>query len=475
MPTMYGYLDLVKNELRNAVVQNIGSAPSSPVKGQIWMDSTNNILKWWDGTQWVSAMGGAGAVPSDAVSTQAIGDAAAAGASTLYARGDHKHAMPAFGAATADTAFGSAKADGSAVTLARADHIHGNPTHDAAAHSAIPLSALAVPTGALSLNSQLLTNVGTPVSGTDGANKNYVDTLVQGLDAKASVHAGTTVNIANLAGGAPNALDGITLAANDRVLVKDQSTTSQNGIYVVSTLGTGVNGTWTRATDMDAWAEVPNAYTWVEMGTVNADTGWVCISDPGGVIGTNGINWSQFSAAGSFSAGAGLLKTGNVIDVVAADTSLTVNADSVQVNTAVIASVANMNSQLTGKVDTIRQVISGAGLTGGGTLTADRTLDVGAGTGITVAADNISVDSAVVALKSDITAMTRKYVNTLTGTASPETVSHNLNTRDIQLTVLNGASPYTAVEIDWDATTVNSATIRYSPNLGAGYRVVVVG
>jgi hypothetical protein len=69
----------------------------------------------------------------------------------------------------------------------------------------------------------------------------------------------------------------------------------------------------------------------------------------------------------------------------------------------------------------------------------------------------------------------KKFAAALTGTASPETVTHNLNTRDIQLTVLNGATPYTAVEVDWDASTVNTAVVRYSPNLGAGYRVVVVG
>jgi hypothetical protein len=68
-----------------------------------------------------------------------------------------------------------------------------------------------------------------------------------------------------------------------------------------------------------------------------------------------------------------------------------------------------------------------------------------------------------------------KYSAALTGTASPEVVTHNLNTRDVHVTVYNGATPYTAVEVDWDATSVNTITIRYNPNLGAGYRVVVLG
>jgi len=118
--------------------------------------------------------------------------------------------------------------------------------------------------------------------------------------------------------------------------------------------------------------------------------------------------------------------------------------------------------------------IAGAGLT----LTGN-TFDVGAGTGITVAADSVAVDTTVIAtqayVNTAVTGMAKKFAAALTGTASPETVTHNLNTRDIHLMVYNGASPYTAVEVDWDAATVNTATVRYNPNLGAGYRVVVMG
>ena len=128
MPTVYSAIDLVKNELRNAVIQNLGSAPSAPIKGQIYFDSVGNILYWWNGTQWVAAQGGAGAVPADTVTTQAVGDTAVPGASALYSRGDHKHDREAFGAVTAQTAFGAASANGSASTVIRSDHVHGTPT-----------------------------------------------------------------------------------------------------------------------------------------------------------------------------------------------------------------------------------------------------------------------------------------------------------------------------------------------------------
>jgi hypothetical protein len=116
------------------------------------------------------------------------------------------------------------------------------------------------------------------------------------------------------------------------------------------------------------------------------------------------------------------------------------------------------------------KTIAGNGLTKTGA-----TIDLVGGTGLTVAADLVSVDTSVIATVASLASFSKKFATTLTGTASPEVITHNLNTRDIQLRVLNGASPYTAVEVDWDATTVNTATVRYTPNLGAGYRVVVVG
>jgi hypothetical protein len=172
-----------------------------------------------------------------------------------------------------------------------------------------------------------------PSGAQDAATKNYVDITAQGLDAKASCRVATTANIATLAGGAPLTLDGITLILGDRILVKDQTTTNQNGIYTVTTLGTGVNGTWTRATDANAWANLPSAYTWIEVGTVNADTGWVCTVDQGGTLGTTAVTWVQFSSAGTAIAGAGLTKTGNTIDVIGlAGGGMTVAADSIAVD-----------------------------------------------------------------------------------------------------------------------------------------------
>jgi len=143
------------------------------------------------------------------------------------------------------------------------------------------LTSVALTTGTVST---------TPSGSTDIANKSYVDTVAQGLDTKASCVAATTVNITL---SAPQTIDGVSLVAGDRCLVKNQSTAADNGIYLVAA------GSWTRALDMDTWAEVPGAYVFIETGTTQADTGWVCTSNAGGTIGVTAITWAQFSGAGS--------------------------------------------------------------------------------------------------------------------------------------------------------------------------------
>ena len=130
----------------------------------------------------------------------------------------------------------------------------------------------------------------TPSGSTDIANKSYVDTVAQGLDTKASVVAGTTANI-TLSG--TQTVDGVVLVATDRVLVKNQTASADNGLYLCAA------GAWTRTTDMNTWAQVPGAYVFVEQGTTLADTGWVCTSDAGGTIGVTAMTWAQFSGAGS--------------------------------------------------------------------------------------------------------------------------------------------------------------------------------
>lgn len=188
------------------------------------------------------------------------------------------------------------------------------------------LDQMAVPTGSVSLNSQKITNLLDPTSDQDAATKAYVDAARSGLDVKQSVRAATTANI-TLSG--TQTIDGVSVIAGDRVLVKDQSTASQNGIYVVAA------GSWSRATDADSSTEVTaGMFTFVTEGTTNADSGWVLTTNDTITLGTTSLAFAQFSGAGQITAGAGLTKNGNTIDVATASTArIVVNADSIDLAT----------------------------------------------------------------------------------------------------------------------------------------------
>ncbi|MEQ6290538.1 beta strand repeat-containing protein [Vogesella sp. GCM10023246] len=147
-----------------------------------------------------------------------------------------------------------------------------------------------------------------PTSALDAATKQYVDNMAAGLEVKTSVRAATTANIV-LSG--TQTIDGVALVAGDRVLVKNQGTASQNGLYLVAA------GAWTRTTDADAWGELVSAFVFVESGTTNADSGWVCTVDQGGTLGNTNITWTQFAGAGTVTAGTGLSVSGNQVSLAA--------------------------------------------------------------------------------------------------------------------------------------------------------------
>lgn len=141
-----------------------------------------------------------------------------------------------------------------------------------------------------------VTGLASPTLGSDAANKTYVDAAAAGLVIKTPAVAGTSGGNITLSGGAPNTLDGITLHANDRVLVKDQTTNTQNGIYFVQTLGSGSNGTWARTTDADTGAElVTGSYVFIAGGTVNANAAYTMTTTGTITIGTSPIVWNLFS------------------------------------------------------------------------------------------------------------------------------------------------------------------------------------
>ena len=172
------------------------------------------------------------------------------------------------------------------------------------------LDQMAAPTTLVSMNSQRLTNLADPIDTQDAATRGFVEATAQGLDVKDSCVACTTGDIViSTALNDGDTIDGVTLSNGDRVLVKDQNTATENGIYVVA-------ATPTRAVDLPSGADAAGMFTFVEQGTVNADNGFVCTSNKGSALaGTNNLTFAQFSGAGQIITSDGLQKTGNTLSV----------------------------------------------------------------------------------------------------------------------------------------------------------------
>lgn len=183
--------------------------------------------------------------------------------------------------------------------------------------------------------------VPTPSAATDATNKAYVDAIGTGLDVKASVRAATTA-AGTLATSFENGdtVDGVVLATGDRILIKNQSTGSENGIYTVN-----ASGAPTRATDADSSAEVTaGLHVFVTEGTTNADTGWVLSTNDPITVGSTSLAFVQFSAAGIILAGNGLTQTGNTFSIdlaIAADLATAQSLSNKTLVTPTIASFTN--------------------------------------------------------------------------------------------------------------------------------------
>lgn len=179
--------------------------------------------------------------------------------------------------------------------------------------------------GAIAMGTNKITGLGTPTADADAATKAYVDSVAQGLDIKASCRAATTGNI-TLSG--TQTIDGVAVIAGDRVLVKNQSSAAENGIYVAAV------STWSRAADANTWDELVGAFTFIEDGSTNDNSGWVCTVAPGGTLGVTAVTFDQFSGAGQVNAGTGMTKTGNTLNVNTASSSrIVVGADEIDLAT----------------------------------------------------------------------------------------------------------------------------------------------
>ena len=477
-------IDLAKNELQNAVVQNLAADPSSPIAGQVYYNTSSNEMRIYNGTIFEAI--GLNGVTADAAELNILDGATLTTTELNYVDGvtsgiqgqlDLKSplANPTFtGTVTLDTGvnlvFEGTTANAFELTLTSGDPtadrvvtlpdltttLVGRDTTDTLTNKTITsptvsglylsdlsivvegstadgfettlsfvdptadrtiyvpdangtlarvenkLHDFALATSSVDLNNQKITNLTDPTNPQDAANKRYVDSAVVGIDWKPSVRLATTAAI-TLATGLENGdtLDGVTLATGDRILVKNQTDATENGIYVVA-----ASGAPARSSDADTAAEITASFAvFVEEGTVNTDSGWTLTNNGAVTVGTTALSFTQFTGLGQITAGAGLTKTANTLDVIGGD-------------------------------------------------------------GITVNADSVVIDRAVV--------VTKYATNVGDGTNTSYTITHNLATRDVIVSLFDNSSPYAEVMADVEHSTTNTITLLFSvaPTTNK-YRVVV--
>ena len=431
-------LDLNQNQLINATFEKLATDPSG-FEGRTYYNTTTDTVKVFTGSAWVSlphtivSGGGAGIAEALTVSAQTNGTITL----TLnVADTDSAGLMPA----AMWQMLTDATSDATASKLVKRDG-NGNA------------------------------KVATPTDAAHIATKGYVDAARQGLDVKESVRVASVAPVAIASAlEAGDTIDGVTLAEGDRVLLKDQSTASENGIYVVVASGAGAAS---RAPDADTSAKVTTGmFTFVAEGTVNGDNGFVLTTNDAITLGTTGLTFVQFSGAGQVIAGAGLTKSGNTIDVNDDDVTIYVdgNDDLAVKSSATAGQVLRSLGSGTAEwgavdLDDADAVTGTLGISNGGTnasteATARENLAAGGtqGAGVSVPVLSRKVSLAI----GD-------------GTATSYTVTHGFNTRTVMVQVYDAAT-YDTVIADTVRTTVDAVTVSFSvaPSLNA-YVVVVIG
>lgn len=444
-------LNLVQNQILNGRFESLAVDPGSGFVGQLIYNTTEDVIKWYDGSGWrktIHAVSSGGANAAGLTITESNG-------SVTISPNLVNSTDPGLMSSADKIKLDAATANNTASTLVFRDSNGDFSANDITANR--------------------VTGLATPSADTDAANKAYVDAARSGLDVKQSVRVATTGSDISLS-NSTTSVDGVTLADGDRILVKDQSTGSENGIYVVST-----SGNWARSSDADSNAEVTaGLFTFVAEGAVNADSGWVLTTNDTITLNTTALEFAKFSGAGQIIAGDGLSKSGTQAN------QLDVNTDGATTYIDSSNNVAVKSSGTSGEVllsnGTSTTPSWGAlDLSNSNAVTNDLPVTHG-GTGASTAADartNLGIASGTPTTSTSALARIAAQNCAATpalGSTSTTTVTHNFGTTDVMVQVFETGSGNTVIA---DTVRTNSNTVTVTINgssISAGdFRIVVTG
>ena len=425
-------LDLNQNQLINATFEIVGTDPSSGnFEGRLIYQSTTDTIKVYANGAWRS-------LPHTIVSGGGAGIAEALTVS-------ESNGTITLTLAVADT-------DSAGLLPAAMWNMLTDATSDATASKLVKRDG----------NGNA--KVATPTDSAHIATKGYVDSARQGLDVKASVRVATTAAI-NLSTDldAGSVIDGVTLVAGDRVLVKNQSSASENGIYVAV-----ASGAASRSSDANGTADTgeltSGTFTFVEAGTVNFDSGFVVSTDGTITVGSTAITWTQFSGAGSFEAGDGLSKSGTQVNVnvTANRTAITSDAIDISANYVGQSSITTLGTITTGVWNGTDVAVADGG-TGSST-------ESGARTNLASAAGESSGRT------TSTPALVRTAKQACAASAagvSATTVTHNFATSDVTVQIYEVATGNTVIG-DTVRTNSNTVTVTMYGTITAGDYIIIV-